>query len=90
VDERGERESMDKLGEIGPGMEFYPVDPLSKEMMDRLRVFNTSMSNMVYLPYEDVDHSPYQRRSNSREKHQVRTVINCHNQTFIRVRSNTT
>ena len=81
---------MDKLGEIGPGMEFYPVDPLSKGMMDRLRVFNTSMSNMVYLPYEDVDHSPYQRRSNSREKYQVGTTIKRYKQTFMRVRSNTT
>ena len=85
MEDREEREaSMDKLGEIGPGMEFYPVDPLSKEMMDRLRVFNVSMSNMVYLPYEDVDDSPYQRRSNSREKkYQVGTTMNCHNPTFI-------
>jgi len=76
VEDREEREaSMDKLGEVGPGMEFYPVDPLSKGMMDRLRVFNMSMSNMVYLPYEDVEDSPYQRRSHSRENYQVQDDV---------------
>jgi hypothetical protein len=77
-DERGEREgreeSMDRLDDMGTGVEFYPVDPLSRGMMDRLRVLNMSMSvsNMVYLPYEDVDDTPYQRSSHSREKYQVR------------------
>ena len=69
----GREESIDRLDDMGTGVEFYPVDPLSRGMMDRLRVLNMSMSvsNMVYLPYEDVDDAQYQRSSHSREKYQV-------------------
>ena len=78
VDEREELEerevSVDKLDDMdrmGPGVEFYPVDPLSRGMVDRLRVLNMSLSNMVYLPYEEMGDSPYLRSSQSTEKFQV-------------------
>jgi hypothetical protein len=71
----GREESVKTLDDMGTGVEFYPVDPLSRGMMDRLRVLNMSMSvfimNMEYLPYEDVDDSLYQRSSHSRDEHQV-------------------
>ena len=78
MDEREELEerevSVDKLDDMdrmGPGVEFYPVDPLSRGMVDRLRVLNMSLSNMVYLPYEEMGDSPYLRSSQSTEKFQV-------------------
>ena len=61
----------------GPGVEFYPGDPLSRGMVDRMRLLNLSLSHMVYLPYEEREESPYQNymRSSSREKYQVRRCI---------------
>ena len=74
-EEMDDREaSADKMGEmerVGPGVEFYPVDPLSRGMMDRLKELNMSLSNMVYLPYEDMSGSQYLRNSESSEKLQV-------------------
>ena len=74
-EEMDDREaSVDKMGEmerVGLGVEFYPVDPLSRGMVDRLRELNMSLSNMVYLPYEDMSGSQYLRNSESSEKLQV-------------------
>ena len=66
---------MDKLEEQGPGVEFYPMDPLSRGMVDRLRVFNRSLSNLVYLPYEDMDDSPYMSRSLDRQQNKERYQV---------------
>ena len=66
--------SADKMGEmerVGPGVEFYPVDHLSRGMVDRLRELNMSLSNMGYLPFEDMSDSQYLRTSQSSEKLQV-------------------
>ena len=66
--------SVDKMGEmerVGPGVEFYPVDPLSRGMVDRLRELNMSLSNMVYMPYEDMSGSQYLKNTQSSEKLEV-------------------
>ena len=73
--EEEREETEEKLEEVGPQVEFYPVDPLSREMVDRLRVFSTSLSNMVYLPSED-DASPYLRRNNEMYQVKNNNVIN--------------
>lgn len=40
------------------GMEFYPVDPLSRGMMDRLVVMNKSIQTNTYIPFHnDEDYS---------------------------------
>ena len=47
--------SMDRVQELGPGVEFYPVDSLSRGMVDRMSMMDRSMPNMVYLPYDNMD-----------------------------------
>ena len=75
VEKEGREVSIAQLEELGPGVEFYPVDSLSRGMVDRLRVFNRSLPNMVYLPHEDMDDSTYMRnswaRQHTRELYQV-------------------
>ena len=39
----------------GPGTEFYPVDPLSRGMMDRLVVLNRNMTSSTYVPFHNDD-----------------------------------
>ena len=34
-----------RMEKLGPGVEFYPVDPLSREMGERVRILNMSLSN---------------------------------------------
>ena len=46
---------MDRVQELGPGVEFYPVDSLSRGMVDRMSMMDRSMPNMVYLPYDNMD-----------------------------------
>jgi len=75
VNREGREVSADCLEELGPGVEFYPVDPLSRGMVDRLRVFNRSMPNMVYLPSEDMADSPYLRQSWDREQSKERFQV---------------
>jgi len=47
--------SMERVQELGPGVEFYPVDSLSRGMVDRMSMMDRSMPNMVYLPYDNMD-----------------------------------
>eukprot|EP00092_Neocalanus_flemingeri_P039685 GFUD01043217.1.p1 GENE.GFUD01043217.1~~GFUD01043217.1.p1 ORF type:complete len:330 (+),score=114.01 GFUD01043217.1:65-1054(+) len=73
VGREGREISTDQVEELGPGVEFYPLDSLSRGMVDRMRVFNRSLPNMVYLPYEQneqVDEFPSTRRSWDRERYQ--------------------
>lgn len=72
-DRNGRAISMDQVEELGPGVEFYPVDSLSRGMVDRMSLFNRSMNNMVYLPYENMDdtRSSWTKRS-SMEHHQAK------------------
>ena len=72
LDREGRAVSMDQIEELGPGVEFYPVDSLSRGMVDRMSLFNRSLSNMVYLPYDNMDDSrgSWIMRS-SMEHHQV-------------------
>lgn len=53
----GRAVSRDRIEELGPGVEFYPVDSLSRGMVDRMSMLNRSMTNMVYLPYENRENS---------------------------------
>ena len=46
---------MERVQELGPGVEFYPVDSLSRGMVDRMSKMERSMPNMVYLPYDNMD-----------------------------------
>ena len=39
----------------GPGTEFYPVDPLSRGMLDRLVVLNRNMTSSTYVPFHNDD-----------------------------------
>ena len=72
LDREGRAVSMDQIEELGPGVEFYPVDSLSRGMVDRMSLFNRSLTNMVYLPYDNMDDSrgSWNMRS-SMEHHQV-------------------
>ena len=41
--------------EAGLGTEFYPVDPLSRGMMDRLVALNRNMYGSTYVPFHNDD-----------------------------------
>jgi len=73
LDREGRAVSMDRIEELGPGVEFYPVDTLSRGMVDRMSLFNRSLRNMVYLPYDNPDESreSWSRRASSERHHQV-------------------
>ena len=58
VDRDGREVGSNRMEKLGPGVEFYPVDPLSREMGERVRILNMSLSNMVHLPSENVEGSP--------------------------------
>jgi len=45
----------------GPGTEFYPVDPLSRGMLDRLVVLNRNMTSSTYVPFHNDDDYASQR-----------------------------
>jgi len=65
----GRAVSMDRVEELGPGVEFYPLDSLSRGMVDRMSLLNRSITNMVYLPSESMDDWT---RHSSMEQHQAR------------------
>jgi len=73
LDREGRAVSMDQIEELGPGVEFYPVDSLSRGMVDRMSLFNRSLTNMMYLPYDNLDDSrgSWNKRS-SMEHHQAK------------------
>jgi len=73
LDREGRAVSMDRIEELGPGVEFYPVDTLSRGMVDRMSLFNRSLRNMVYLPYDNPDENreSWSRRASSERHHQV-------------------
>ena len=54
----GREVSINKMEKLGPGVEFYPVDPLSREMGERLRMLNMSLSDMVHLTSGNMEGSP--------------------------------
>ena len=58
VDRDGREVGSNRMEKLGPGVEFYPVDPLSRELEERVRILNMSLSNMVHLPSENVEGSP--------------------------------
>ena len=47
MEEEGRKVSVSQLEELGPGVEFYPVDSLNRA------------DSMVYLAFEDTDDSSY-------------------------------
>ena len=48
------------------GTEFYPVDPLSRGMLDRLVILNRSMTGNTYIPFhEDTEYTASQVMSHS-------------------------
>ena len=49
----------------GLGTEFYPVDPLSRGMMDRLVALNRNMYGSTYVPFHNDDDYASQVRDNS-------------------------
>ena len=55
VDHEGDGDEGSEHVPGGLGMEFYPVDPLSRGMMDRLVVLNKNMHNTTYVPFHNDD-----------------------------------
>lgn len=50
-----EEEEGGEQGLGGLGTEFYPVDPLSRGMMDRLVALNRNMYGSTYVPFHNDD-----------------------------------
>ena len=56
--EEAHHEDEEEVGEQGMGglgTEFYPVDPLSRGMMDRLVALNRNMYGSTYVPFHNDD-----------------------------------
>ena len=56
--EEAQHEDEEEVGEQGMGglgTEFYPVDPLSRGMMDRLVALNRNMYGSTYVPFHNDD-----------------------------------
>jgi len=50
------------------GTEFYPVDPLSRGMLDRLVILNRSMTGNTYIPFhEDTEYTASQKSDDNNE-----------------------
>ena len=50
-----DEEEVGEQGMGGLGTEFYPVDPLSRGMMDRLVALNRNMYGSTYVPFHNDD-----------------------------------